>query len=48
MKRLIFNLNGKITFINDEPSKPSPNLPVSKYLAKLIEDVVRITNLSMN
>jgi len=48
MKRQIFNLNGKITFINDEPSKPSPNLPVSKYLAKLIEDIVRTTNLSIN
>ncbi|VAW92637.1 hypothetical protein MNBD_GAMMA23-2456 [hydrothermal vent metagenome] len=48
MKRLIFNLNGKITFTNDEPSKPSPNLPVSIYLAKLIEDLVRITNLSIN
>ena len=48
MKRTIFKLNGKITFINDEPTKPSPNLPVSKYLAKLIEDTVNITNLSIN
>ncbi len=48
MKRQIFNLNGKITFINNEPSKPSPNLPVSIYLAKLVEDVARITNLSIN
>ena len=48
MKRKILSFNGKITFINDEPSKPSPNLPVSEFLAKIIEHVVRTTNLSIN
>lgn len=48
MKRNILTFNGKITFINDEPSNPSPNLPVSESLAKMIEHVVRTTNLSIN
>lgn len=48
MKRTIRTQNGKITFINDDPSKPSPNLPVSEYLAKMIEDAVFMTTLSIN
>ena len=48
MKRNILSFNGKITFINDEPKNPSPNLPVSEFLAKMIEHVVRTTNLSIN
>jgi len=48
MKRKILSFNGKITFVNDEPSSPSPKLPVSEFLAKMIEHVVRTTNLSVN
>ncbi len=48
MKRKISNLNGKITFVNDDPKNHSPNLPVSEHLANLIEDVVNKTNLSIN
>lgn len=48
MKRMIHAQNGKITFINDDPSKPSPDLPVSEYLAKMIEYTVFVTNLSIN
>lgn len=48
MKRNILTFNGKITFINDVPSNPSPNLPVSEHLAKMVENIVRTTGLSMN
>lgn len=48
MKRNILTFNGKITFINDVPSNPSPNLPVSEHLAKMIENIVRTTGLSIN
>jgi len=48
MKRNISTLNGKITFINDEPQNPSPNLPVSETLAALIEGAVTQANLSIN
>lgn len=48
MKRTICTQNGIITFINDDPSKPSPNLPVSEYLAKMIENAVFMTSLSIN
>jgi len=48
MKRQISNLNGQITFINDEASNPSSNSPVSEHLANLIEDAVIKTNLSIN
>lgn len=41
-------MNGKISFVNDEPNNPSPNLPVSEALANLIEDSVIKTNLSIN
>ena len=42
MKRNILSFNGKITFNNDEKSKPSANLPVSESLAKMIENIPRI------
>lgn len=48
MKRNIIMMNGKITFVNDQPSSPSPNLPVTDALAALIEDAVTKTNLSIN
>ncbi|MBL1261267.1 MAG: hypothetical protein COB33_012120 [Thiotrichaceae bacterium] len=48
MKRHISSFNGKITFINDAPTNPSPNLPVSEHLAKMVENIVRITGLSIN
>lgn len=48
MKRPINSYNGKITFINDDKTSHSPNLPVSEYLAKMIEHVVLTTGLSIN
>ena len=48
MQRRINPLNGKITFINDQPSNPSPNQPVSEHLAAIIENAVRATNVSIN
>lgn len=48
MKRNISSMNGKISFVNDEPQNPSPNLPVTEALASLIEDTVQQTNLSIN
>lgn len=47
MRRAIQNLNGKITFTNDDPTKPSPNLPVSAHLAGIIETAVKTTNISV-
>jgi RHS repeat-associated protein len=37
-----------ITFENDEPGKPSPDQPVSRETAKMVEDVVVETGLSIN
>lgn len=48
MKRQIKKLNGRISFVNDDPSKPSPNLPVSEFLAKMIESTVKKTKISLN
>jgi hypothetical protein len=48
MKRKINPLNNKITFINDDPKAPSPNLVVSEKLAQLIEGAVNTTQLSIN
>lgn len=48
MNRNILGFNGKITFNNDEKSKPSTNLPVSEYLAKMIESISRTTSYSLN
>ena len=48
MKRNFSTMNEKTSFINDEPNNPSPNFPVSDTLAKLIEDSVTKTNLSIN
>lgn len=48
MKRNILSFNGKITFNNDEKSKPSSNLPVSEHLAKMIENISRTTSYSLN
>lgn len=48
MKRTIQNLNGKITFSNDDPTKPSSNFPVSEHLAVMIETAVKNTNASIN
>ena len=48
MKRKISTMDGKISFINDEPLAPSPNLPVTDVLATLIEDAVRSTGLAIN
>jgi len=48
MKRTMHAQNGKIMFINDDPSnKAIPDLPVSEYLAKMIEYTVFVTNLSI-
>jgi len=38
----------QITFINDVPGGPSPDLPVSDATAEMIENVVRDTGLSIN
>lgn len=46
--RRINPLSGKITFINDDPSAPSPDLPMSEKLAALVESVMKSTNLSIN
>lgn len=48
MARKINNINGKISFINDDPSAPSPNLPVTDKLATLIESAVRSTEFTIN
>ncbi len=48
MKRTIHTQKGKITFINDDTSKPSPDLPVSEHLARMIENTVFKTSLSIN
>lgn len=48
MKRTIQNLNGKITFTNDDPTKPSSNFPVSEHLAAMIEAAVKNTSTSIN
>ena len=41
-------MNGKITFVNDDSTKPSPDLPVSDTLATMIESAVTSTKLSIN
>lgn len=48
MKRIINTPHNRITFINDDSSAPSPNLPVSAELAKIIEHTVNITKLRIN
>ncbi len=48
MKRKINPMKGKITFINDDSKAPSPNLPVSIKLARLIEKTVNATQLTIN
>lgn len=48
MARKINDINGKITFINDDTKANSPNLPVSNKLANLIETSVRSSGLKIN